>query len=102
VSHRQVVDAHRKDIVAIAARYGASNVRIFGSVVRGDATPDSDVDLLVDIPEHTRPGSVLLVVAGLAEELSELLGFRVDVATVGILRPEVAVSALEQAVPLEE
>jgi predicted nucleotidyltransferase len=102
MSHRQTVDAHRKDIVAMAARYGASNVRIFGSVARGDATINPDIDVLVDLSEHTRPGSVLVVVAGPAEELSELLGLRVDVATLDLLRPEIAASALEDAVRLDD
>jgi uncharacterized protein len=76
-SLRAVIAAHRDAVDTILERYQATNPRLFGSVARGDATPGSDVDLLVDL----RPGggNELLRVAGIAEELSELLGTRVDV-----------------------
>jgi len=67
----------RADILAIAARHGATNVRVFGSLARGDAGPDSDVDLLVDM----QPGRSLLDVSSLLVDLQELLGRRVDVVT---------------------
>jgi len=69
---------------------------MFGSVARGDAGEDSDLDLLVDlIPGR---GNELLRVAGLAEELGELLGLRVDVVAATLLRDEVSSTALADAI----
>ena len=67
----------REQILALAARHGASNVRVFGSVARGDANAASDVDFLVDVEE----GRSLLDLAGLHVDLEDLLGLRVDVVT---------------------
>ncbi len=67
----------REEILDIAARNGASNLRIYGSVVRGEAKQGSDVDLLVDM----EPGRSLLDLAGLHLELEDLLGCRVEVGT---------------------
>jgi predicted nucleotidyltransferase len=89
--------ARRAEIVALAARYGASNVRVFGSVARGEATPASDVDLLVD-QDWSRLsgwGGMGLIVA-----LQDLLGCRVDVATVEELKPRIRQRVLREAVPL--
>lgn len=77
-------------------RFGATNPRLFGSVARGDARDDSDLDLLVDLIPGA--GNELLRVAGLAEELSELLSVRVDVVATTLLRDEVSATALEDAV----
>ena len=63
----------------LAARHGARNIRVFGSVARGDDRPDSDVDLLVDV----EPGRTLLNVIAFEQDLQELLGRRVDVLTEG-------------------
>ncbi len=67
----------RDEILRIAAKYGARNVRVFGSAVRGEAGEDSDIDLLVEF----EPGRSLLDHAGLALDLEELLGRKVDVVT---------------------
>ena len=77
-------------------RYGASNPRLFGSVARGDAREDSDVDLLVDLG----PGAAndLLRLAGISEELSALLGVKVDVVAAGLLHAEVSATALADVV----
>ena len=83
-------------IAEILGRYGAANPRLFGSVARGDASDDSDLDLIVDLVPGA--GNELLRVAGLSEELSELLDVRVDVVSVGLLRREVSASALADAV----
>ncbi|QJW37992.1 nucleotidyltransferase [Cellulosimicrobium protaetiae] len=88
---------HRQEILAAARRYGATDVRIFGSVARGEDGPDSDVDVLVDL-DVRRLG--LLPVAHLADELSDLLDEQVDVVPVDALAPHVAESALAQAVSL--
>lgn len=77
-------------------RYGATNPRLFGSVARGEATDGSDLDLLVDL--FPGAGNELLRVAGLTEELSELVGRRVDVVTATLLRDEVSATALADAV----
>jgi hypothetical protein len=67
----------RDEILRIAEKHGARNVRMFGSVVHGEATDNSDIDLLVDTSENTSPWFP----AGLVEELAEILGRRVDVVT---------------------
>jgi predicted nucleotidyltransferase len=67
----------REEILRIAAVHGASNVRVFGSVARGDARPDSDIDLLVDFEQ----GRSLLDLSALISDLEEVLGYRVDVGT---------------------
>ncbi|HEU4344701.1 MAG TPA: nucleotidyltransferase family protein [Candidatus Binatia bacterium] len=67
----------RDEILRIAEKHGARNVRVFGSVVHGEATESSDIDLLVDTAEKTSPWFP----AGLVEELEEVLGKRVDVVT---------------------
>lgn len=89
--------AHREQVLEAARKYGASNVRVFGSVVRGTDGPDSDIDLLVDLDVHVVG---LLPVGALAQELSQLLDERVDVVASGALAPEVARSALGEAVLL--
>jgi len=67
----------RPEILAAVARHGASNVRVYGSVARGEARPDSDIDLLVDMDQ----GRSLLDLAGLHLELEDLLGFPVEIGT---------------------
>lgn len=83
-------------VAEVLARYGATNPRLFGSVARGDAGEDSDLDLLVDLTPGG--GNELLRVAGIAEELSGLLGVRVDVVAATLLRSEVSATALAAAV----
>jgi len=73
---------HKEEILAIAARNGARNVRVFGSVVRREADEKSALDLLVEM----LPGRTLFDVGGLAYELTELLGCSVDVVIEGGLR----------------
>jgi predicted nucleotidyltransferase len=86
----------RDQILQIAARHGAYNVRVFGSTARNDAGPESDVDLLVDVgPAHSR-----WFPAGLVLDLEELLGHKVDVVTEGALHWYIRDRVLEEAVPL--
>lgn len=95
-SLRAVIVARRDVLDDVLSRYGALNPRLFGSVARGDATSDSDIDLLVDLVPGG--GNELLRVAGIAEELTELLGARVDVVATSLLRGEVSASALADSV----
>lgn len=88
--------AVREEILRIAARHGASDVRVFGSVARGEAGEESDVDFLVELDQ----GRSLLDHAALKVELEELLGRPVDVATVRGLKPRVREHILAEAVPL--
>ncbi|MGH7199884.1 MAG: nucleotidyltransferase family protein [Planctomycetaceae bacterium] len=87
---------HRDEILAIAANHGARRVRLFGSVARGDARSDSDLDVLVDL----EPGRSLLDLGGLLMDLQALLGCRVDVVTEAGLRPRIRERVLREAVPL--
>lgn len=86
----------RREILQIAARCGARNVRIFGSVARDEVGSDSDVDVLVDL----EPGRSLFDLGGLLMELQDLLGCRVDVVTEKGLRPRIRERVLREAVPL--
>ena len=98
VSMREAIAAHRGAVDAVLRRYRAVNPRLFGSVARGDATPSSDIDLLVDLLPGG--GNDLLRFARIAEELSQLLGARVDVVAESLLREQVSSSALTDAVAL--
>ncbi len=86
----------RSEILEIARARGASRVRVFGSVARGDATTSSDVDFLVDL----EPGRSLFDLGGLLVDLQELLERDVDVVTAQGLRPRVAERVLADAVDL--
>jgi predicted nucleotidyltransferase len=97
-SLRAAIAAHRDAVEVVLRRYQAANPRLFGSVARGDATPDSDIDILVDLLPGG--GNELLRVAGIAEELSQLLDTRVDVVTASLLRSQVSASALAESVAL--
>jgi hypothetical protein len=91
-----LVRAAREDILRLAERHGAYNVRVFGSVARGDASADSDIDLLVDM----LPGRSLFDLGGLWWDLNELLGVHVDVVTEQGLRPRIRQRVLHEAMPL--
>lgn len=95
-SLRAAIADHRDALDAILRRYAATNPRLFGSVARGEATADSDIDLLVDLLPDA--GNELLRVSGIAEELTELLGTEVDVVAAPLLRREVSAKALVDAV----
>lgn len=72
-----LLNEKRDEILRIAERHGARNVRVFGSAVRGEASEESDLDLLVEVGEQTSPWFP----AGLVDELEQLLGRPVDVVT---------------------
>lgn len=86
----------REEILRIAKRYGGRNVRVFGSVARGEASSGSDIDLLVDLDAER----TLMDLGGLIEELRAAFPAGVDVATEGMLRAKVRERALAEAVPL--
>jgi len=87
---------HRDAILALAARYGARNVRVFGSVARGEATDQSDVDFLVDMDK----GRGLFDLSGLEIGLADAIGRPVDVATVPSLKDRIRERVLLEAVAL--
>jgi len=96
VSLNELLQEKREDILHIAARRGASNVRIFGSVARGEADSKSDIDLLVDL----EPGRSLFDLGGLLMDLQDLLDHKVDVVTERGLRERIREHVLKEAVPL--
>jgi predicted nucleotidyltransferase len=93
---RQALREKREAIMEIAGRYGASDIRIFGSVARGDATEASDVDLIV----RFEPGRSLLDHGGLVMDLRELLEMRVDVIDEEGMRPRFREHVMAEAIPL--
>ncbi len=92
----QQVRAKREDILKIAARHGAYDVRIFGSAVRGEADAQSDVDFLVNLES----GRSLLDLGALLMDLQDLLNREVDVVTETGLRPRIRKRVLSEAVPI--
>lgn len=86
----------RPAIETLAARHGARNLRVFGSVARGNAGPESDVDVLVRFER----GRSLLDLIGLQQDLEELLLYKVDVVSEGGLRPELDQRILREAILL--
>ena len=92
-----LLQEHRAEIKAAAKAVGAENVRIFGSVARGEDTPESDIDLLVDFPANTQGLFPLLQLAG---EIERVLGRPVDVAAVEVMAEPVRERALAEAIPL--
>jgi len=92
----ELVRAKRDDIQRIAARHGARNIRLFGSVARGDSGPQSDIDFLIDTTAMTSSWFP----AGLILYLQDLLGRRVEVVTEQGLDPLIRDRVLHEAVPL--
>ena len=88
--------ARREAILAIAERYGAHNLRVFGSVARGEADAASDVDFLVEL----EPGRSLFDLGGLLMDLREHLHCKVDVMTPAMLKPRIRERVLREAMPL--
>ena len=93
---RAALAAQGDRVGEVLDRYAAVNPRLFGSVGRGDGGEGSDLDLLVDL--LPTGGNELMRVAGLCEELSDLLGVRVDVVAPTLLREAVSATALADAV----
>ena len=92
----EIIRQHRDAILALARQYGAHHVRIFGSVARGDATENSDLDLIV----HFDPGRSLFDHGGLLMDLQDLLGVKVDVIDEEGMRPRFRAHVMKEAVAL--
>jgi len=92
----ELLHVKREEILKVCAKYGARNVRVFGSVARGEADEQSDLDLVVDF----EPGRSLLDHAGLWLELQELVGVKVDVVSSRGIKPQIRERVLQEAVPL--
>ena len=88
-----LIERHRTEILALAERHGVRDLRVFGSMARGDATDASDVDLLVTLP----PDRTGLALGGLLADVQELLQRRVDVVTERGLHPALRVRVLQEA-----
>jgi predicted nucleotidyltransferase/DNA-binding XRE family transcriptional regulator len=90
------VRRRRSDLVAAAAAHGAANLRVFGSVARGQDRPDSDLDLLVDLP----PNLGLFGLGRLQAELEAIVGTQVDLVPAQGLKPDIGVQVKRELVPL--
>ena len=95
-SIRERLDRLRPAVLEVAQRYGASNLRVFGSVALNQEHQDSDLDLLVDLPANKS----LLALVGITQELEQLLGCPVDVAEPDSLHPLIRAEVLQHAVGL--
>ncbi len=91
----QIIGKKREQVLQVAAKQGVYNVRVFGSVARGEATPESDVDFLVDGLENAAWGGGRLLM-----ELQAVLGRNVDLVSEQDLHPLMRDSILKEAIPL--
>ena len=96
MSLNELLQEKREDILRIAAKRGAYNVRVFGSVARGETDSKSDIDILVDM----EPGRSLFDLGGLLMDLQDLLGHDVDVVTERGLRERIRERVLKEAIAL--
>lgn len=92
----EILESKRKELIILARKHGASNIRVFGSVSRKEETIDSDIDLLVDMAEDAS----LLDLARLKNDLEDLLGRPIDITTKPALHPMIADTILKEAIPL--
>lgn len=92
----KILRERREEILELGAKHGAHNIRVFGSVARGDAGPNSDVDFLVDL----EPGRSLFDLGGLLMDLQELFDCHVDVVTSKGLKARMRERILKEAVLL--
>jgi len=90
------IEQQRDAILRLAYQHGAKHVRVFGSTARGEARPDSDLDLLVEM----EPNRSLLDHIALQQDLEDLLGVPVDVVTEKALHPHIRQRILDEAVEL--
>ncbi|OGI10582.1 MAG: hypothetical protein A3I68_06730 [Candidatus Melainabacteria bacterium RIFCSPLOWO2_02_FULL_35_15] len=96
MNFNELIKQKRKEILNLAGKYGAYNVRIFGSVARGQANKDSDIDFLVDLKSDRS----LWDLGGLWAELNLLLKVRIEVFTENTLKENIRENAFKEAIPL--
>jgi hypothetical protein len=94
----ELLRSKREAILELAAKHGAQKVRVFGSAARGESSPDSDIDFLVDMED----GRNLLDLVALWQDLEELLGCKVEVITDGGTSPYLRERIYAEAVPLRK
>jgi len=92
----KVLSNKREEILRITAAHGAKDLRVFGSVSRGDATDKSDLDLLINL----EPGRTLLDIIAIKQDLEDLLGCAVDVVTENAVSPYIREQILKEAISL--
>lgn len=92
----ELLQQKRRQVLEIAQGHGARNVRLFGSVARGETTETSDLDLLIEM----ETGRSLLDIVAIKQDLEELLGCRVDVVTEAAISPYLRDKVLQEAVRL--
>lgn len=99
IALRDLLETHREDLLVLLEKYSASNPKLFGSVARGAAGPDSDIDILVEM--DPADGNILMRASGLMEETRELLGRDdIDIFPVQLLKSPISESARRQAIQL--
>ena len=96
MTRSEQIQLNREDIIRLAKRYGVTGMRVFGSVARGEDTPESDIDFLVDM----EPGRSLFDLGGLLVDLENLLDCKVDVITEKSLHWYIREKVLREARPL--
>lgn len=96
MDHASILTRHRAAVIAFAAKRRAANPRLFGSVLRGQATAQSDFDILVD----PLPGATLFDLGGLQADLEDLLGAPVDLLTPEDIAPELREQVIAEAQPI--
>lgn len=89
----QIIKNNRQAILSLATQRGIKNIRVFGSMSRDDARPDSDVDLLVELEE----GRTGLALGGFLMDVTDLLKRKVDVVTENALHPKIRTKVLQEA-----
>ncbi|NEQ63951.1 MAG: nucleotidyltransferase family protein [Symploca sp. SIO2D2] len=92
----ELITQKREEILNLAAQHGARNVRIFGSVARGEAHQDSDIDFLIDLGEKLSPWFPVRLI----RDLENLLGCKVDVITEKGLKERIRERVIKEALPL--
>ncbi|MBD2483911.1 nucleotidyltransferase family protein [Planktothrix sp. FACHB-1365] len=96
MNKKTILQQKRQQILDIASQYGASNVRIFGSVARGKETAESDIDFLVELPSDF----TLLDQIALIQSLEDLLECKIDLTETDSLHPLIKEQVLQEAIPL--
>ena len=96
MSVSNTIKSKREEILNIAQKFGAKNVRIFGSMARGEENPESDLDIIVEMEK----GSSLLDIIAIKQDIEELLGRKVDVVTEASISPYIRNTVLREAVNL--